>query len=259
MTIHFIGAGPGDPELITLKAYKIISNSPVCLYAGSLIPKEILNHCPKNAKLVDTSKMNLDAIVKEFKLASKENLDVARLHSGDLSIWSALGEQTRRLKEENINFTVTPGIPSFCAASAILENELTLPEITQSVILTRTQGKASSMPASESLENMAQTGATLVIHLSIQNLKNIVKTLIPYYGKNCPIAIIYRATWPDQKVIKGKLENILDKTPDMIKRTALIIVSKALFNNDFKESSLYSKDYETRFKKISKKKVFFND
>ena len=250
MTIHFIGAGPGDPGLMTLKGYKIISKCPVCLYAGSLIPQEILSHCPQNAKLIDTSHMNLDSILEEFKLASKNNLDVARLHSGDLSIWSAMGEQIRRLKEEKINFSITPGVPSFSASSAVLENEFTLPEVTQTVILTRTSGRASKMPSNESLENMARIGATLVIHLSIQNIENIVKKLIPYYGENCPIALVYRASWPDQKIIKGNLLNIKDKVPKEIKRQTLIIVSKALFNNNFKDSSLYSVNYETRFKKV---------
>ena len=259
MTIHFIGAGPGDPELITLKAHKIISKSPICLYAGSLIPNKILEYCPPNVKLVDTSKMDLDSILTEFKLANQKQLDVARLHSGDLSIWSALGEQTRLLKKENISYSITPGVPSFCAASAILENEFTLPEITQTVILTRTDGKASSMPSNESLQNMARTEATLIIHLSIQNLKNIVTTLIPFYGKLCPAAIVYRATWPDQKVIKGNLSNIVIKTPIEIQRTALIIISKALYNEDFVESSLYSSNYETRFKKIKHYKDFKNE
>ena len=259
MTIHFIGAGPGDPELITLKAHKIISKSPICLYAGSLIPNKILEYCPQNVKLVDTSKMDLDSILTEFKLANQKQLDVARLHSGDLSIWSALGEQTRLLKKENISYSITPGVPSFCAASAILENEFTLPEITQTVILTRTDGKASSMPPNESLQNMAKTEATLIIHLSIQNLKNIVTTLIPFYGKLCPAAIVYRATWPDQKVIKGNLSNIVIKTPIEIQRTALIIISKALYNEDFVESSLYSSNYETRFKKIKHYKDFKNE
>lgn len=256
MTIHFIGAGPGDPDLMTLKGYKIISKCPVCLYAGSLIPKEILSHCPQNAKLIDTSHMNLDSILAEFKIASKNNLDVARLHSGDLSIWSAMGEQIRRLKEEKINFSITPGVPSFSAASAVLENEFTLPEVTQTVILTRTAGRATKMPSDESLDNMGRIGATLVIHLSIQNIENIIKKLIPYYGENCPVAIIYRASWPDQKIIKGNLLNIIDKIPKELKRTALIIVSKALFNSDFKESSLYSPYYQTRFKKsINNKEV----
>ena len=259
MTIHFIGAGPGDPELITLKAHKIISKSPICLYAGSLIPNKILEYCPPNVKLVDTSKMDLDSILTEFKLANQKQLDVARLHSGDLSIWSALGEQTRLLKKENISYSITPGVPSFCAASAILENQFTLPEITQTVILTRTDGKASSMPPNESLQNMAKTEATLIIHLSIQNLKNIVTTLIPFYGKLCPAAIVYRATWPDQKVIKGNLSNIVIKTPIEIQRTALIIISKALYNEDFVESSLYSSNYETRFKKIKHYKDFKNE
>ena len=250
MTIHFIGAGPGDPDLMTLKGYKIISKCPVCLYAGSLIPQEILSHCPQNAKLIDTSHMNLDSILAEFKIASKNNLDVARLHSGDLSIWSAMGEQIRRLKEEKINFSITPGVPSFSASSAVLENEFTLPEVTQTVILTRTSGRASKMPSNESLENMARIGATLVIHLSIQNIEKIVKKLIPYYGENCPIALVYRASWPDQKIIKGNLLNIKDKVPKEIKRQTLIIVSKALFNNNFKDSSLYSVNYETRFKKV---------
>ncbi len=251
MTVHFIGAGPGDPELLTLKAYKIISSSPICIYAGSLIPKKLLSHCPKNADLIDSSKMDLESIRKEFLVAKKKKKNIARLHSGDLSMWSTLSEQIRILKNENIRFTITPGITSFSLASALLESQFTLPGISQTIILTRTQGRASPMPSNEKLENLAKIGATLVIHLSIKKLNNIIEKLLPYYGKKCPIAILYRMSWPEEKIIRGNLSNIIEKTPKTFKRSALIIVSKTLFNQKFINSSLYSSSYETRFRKVN--------
>ncbi len=207
MTIHFIGAGPGDPDLITLKGYKIISKCPVCLYAGSLIPQEILSHCPQNAKLIDTSHMNLDSILAEFKLASKNNLDVARLHSGDLSIWSAMGEQIRRLKEERINFSITPGVPSFSAASAVLENEFTLPEVTQTVILTRTAGRATKMPSDD------QT--------------NIL--ILRSFGKFFGLAGIRLGFLISNKEIDKKIQFLIGTWP--ISNVAINVASKALIDD----------------------------
>ena len=174
MTVHFIGAGPGAPDLITVRGRDLIARCPVCLYAGSLVPKALLEHCPPGARIVDTAPMSLDEIVEECKRATADGHDVARLHSGDLSVWSAMGEQLRRLDEAGIAYTVTPGVPSFAAAAAALGQELTLPEVAQSVVLTRTSGRASAMPPAETLEAFAATGATLAIHLSIHILDKVV-------------------------------------------------------------------------------------
>ncbi|MFM8859970.1 MAG: cobalt-precorrin-4/precorrin-4 C(11)-methyltransferase, partial [Methylocystis sp.] len=181
MTIYFIGAGPGAPDLLTLRGRDLISRAPVCLYAGSLVPKEILSHCPKDARIIDTAPLSLDEIISEMEQATKLGLDVARLHSGDLSIWSAVGEQMRRLDALNIPYSLTPGVPAFAAAAALLKRELTLPEVAQSVVLTRTSGRASAMPSKEKLSSFAQTGATLAIHLSIHILQEVTEELAHYY------------------------------------------------------------------------------
>ncbi|HYP57555.1 MAG TPA: precorrin-4 C(11)-methyltransferase [Beijerinckia sp.] len=249
MTIHFIGAGPGAPDLITLRGRDLIARSPVCLYAGSLVPQALLQHCPQGAHILDTASMDLDQIVAEFQNAHEAGQDVARLHSGDLSIWSALGEQIRRLDELSIPYTITPGVPSFAAAAASLGCELTLPEVAQSLVLTRTQGRASSMPERETLAAFAQTGATLAIHLSIHALGKVVAELTPYYGEDCPIAIVFRASWPDQRVVRGTLSNIIEvlaATP--MERTALIFVGRVLAAKDFRTSALYDADYQRRFR-----------
>jgi precorrin-4/cobalt-precorrin-4 C11-methyltransferase len=249
MTIHFIGAGPGAPDLITIRGRDLIAACPVCLYAGSLVPKALLAHCPANARIVDTAPLSLDQIVYEFARADADRQDVARLHSGDLSVWSAMGEQLRRLEQLGIPFTVTPGVPSFAAAAAALAQELTLPGVTQSVVLTRTAGRASAMPERENLRNFAATGATLAIHLSIHVLDTVVAELTPHYGPDCPVAIVYRASWPDQRVIRGTLASIvglLEATA--IERTALILVGPVLGTSAFRDSALYDPDYQRRFR-----------
>lgn len=248
MTIHFIGAGPGAPDLLTLRGRDLIAACPVCLYAGSLVPEEILTHCPPDAKIINTAPLDLDAIIAECKAATDAGLDVARLHSGDLSVWSAMGEQMRRLKAEGIPVSVTPGVPAFAAAAAALEVELTAPRLAQSVILTRTPGRASSMPTGESLANFAATGATLAIHLSIHNLAQVVADLTPAYGADCPVAVVYRATWPDEQVVKATLATIEEAMGEGVERTALILVGPALGLDGFTESRLYSKDYDRRFR-----------
>lgn len=249
MTVHFIGAGPGAADLITIRGRDLIARCPVCLYAGSLVAEALLSHCPPGAEIVDTAPMTLDEIVARIKSATREGKDVARLHSGDLSIWSALGEQLRRLDQIGIAYTVTPGVPSFAAASAALARELTLPEVAQSVVLTRTPGRASSMPENETLEAFAATRATLAVHLSIHVLAEVVRRLLPYYGPECPIAIVYRASWPDERVIRGTLSNIVAQmTEQAVERTALILVGEALGRDDFRESALYSVDYRRRFR-----------
>ena len=248
MTVHFIGAGPGAADLLTLRGRDLIASCPVCLYAGSLIPEAVLAHCPADARLVNTAPLDLNDIIAECKKASAAGLDVARLHSGDLSVWSAMGEQLRRLKAENISVTITPGVPSFAAAAAALGIELTLPGLAQSVVLTRTAGRASAMPETETLKNFARTGATLAIHLSIHNLDQVVATLGPLYGVKCPAAIVYRASWPDQQVIRAPLDRLLAQVPEGIERTALILVGPVLAEADFDDSCLYSPNYNRRFR-----------
>ena len=248
MTVHFIGAGPGAADLLTLRGRNLIAGCPVCLYAGSLIPEEILSHCPTGARIINTAPLDLDAIIAECKAATDAGQDVARLHSGDLSVWSAMGEQLRRLRAEQIPVTITPGVPSFAAAAAALGTELTLPGLAQSVVLTRTPGRASAMPETETLENFARTKATLAIHLSVHNLAQVVETLTPIYGAACPAAIVYRASWPDQQIIRGQLNNLSASLPDDIERTALILVGPALSGDGFEDSCLYAPDYDRRFR-----------
>ena len=249
MTVHFIGAGPGAPDLITVRGRELIANCAVCLYAGSLVPEALLEACPPGARIVDTAPMSLDEIVAEFKRATDQGQDVARLHSGDLSIWSALGEQLRRLEALKIPFTVTPGVPAFAAASAALAKELTLPEVAQSVVLTRTSGRASSMPESESLSAFAATRATLAIHLSIHTLDKIVAELIPSYGEACPVAVIFRASWPEERIVRATLATIVGEVAKTdIDRTALILVGEVLAARDFRDSALYDPGYQRRFR-----------
>ena len=248
MTVHFIGAGPGAPDLLTLRGRDLIAACPVCLYAGSLVPEAVLDHCPEGARIVNTAPMSLDEIIGEIRAAHAAGQDVARLHSGDLSVWSAMGEQLRRLRAEGIPVTVTPGVPAFAAASAALGAELTLPGLAQSVVLTRTPGRASSMPEGETLANFAATGATLAIHLSIQNLDTVVSDLTPFYGADCPVAVVYRASWPDERIIRGTLGDIAGLLDADISRTALILVGPALKAEGFTESCLYSVGYDRRYR-----------
>ncbi|MBE1293733.1 MAG: precorrin-4 C(11)-methyltransferase [Rhodobacteraceae bacterium] len=248
MTVHFIGAGPGAADLLTLRGRDLIAACPVCLYAGSLVPEAILSHCPENARVINTAPLDLDAIVVECRAAHDAGQDVARLHSGDLSVWSAMGEQIRRLKAEGIPVSVTPGVPSFAAAAAALQTELTLPGLAQSVVLTRTPGRASSMPKGETLTNFAATGATLAIHLSIGNLDQVISDLTPAYGAGCPVAVVYRASWPDQQVIRTTLASLKDDVTENITRTALILVGPALAGEGFKESCLYATEYDRRYR-----------
>ncbi|WP_315756407.1 precorrin-4 C(11)-methyltransferase [Bradyrhizobium sp. SZCCHNRI2007] len=249
MTVHFIGAGPGAADLITLRGRDLIATCPVCLYAGSLVPQALLDHCPPGARIVDTAPMSLDEIVAEIERATLAGEDVARLHSGDLSIWSALGEQLRRLDALRIPYTITPGVPSFAAAAAALGRELTLPGLAQSVVLTRTSGRASAMPETEQLSLFAQSRATLAIHLSIHVLDKVVEELRPHYGDDCPVAIVYRASWPDQLILTGTLATIVGQiTTSAVERTALILVGRALAAEDFHNSALYDADYQRRFR-----------
>lgn len=249
MTVHFIGAGPGAADLITVRGRDLIARCPVCLYAGSIVPKELLAYCPAGATVIDTAPMTLDEIEAEFVRAHDAKLDIARLHSGDLSIYSALAEQVRRLERRGIPYTLTPGVPAFAAAAAVLGRELTVPEVTQSVVLTRMPGRASKMPEGEKLAAFAATGATLVIHLAIQSIDTIVRELTPLYGSGCPVAVVVRASWPDERVIRGTLADIATKlAAEPVERTALVMVGHALAAADFRDSALYDPDYRRRFR-----------
>ena len=249
MTVHFIGAGPGAADLITLRGRDLIARCPVCLYAGSLVPQALLAHCPPGARIVDTAALDLDAIVAEFTSAHEAGHDVARLHSGDLSIWSAVGEQIRRLDSAGIPYTVTPGVPAFAAAAAALKRELTLPEVAQSVVLTRTGGRASAMPERETLAAFAATGATMAIHLSIHALERVTAELIPHYGEDCPAAVVAFASWPQERIVTATLCTIAARlADDPVERTALILVGRALAADDFRESALYDAGYVRRFR-----------
>ena len=248
MTVHFIGAGPGAADLITLRGRDLVASCPVCIYAGSLVPEEILSHCPKDARIVNSAPLDLDAIIAECRAANDAGQDVARLHSGDTSVWSAMGEQMERLREEGIAVSITPGVPAFAAAAATLGTELTLPGVAQSVVLTRTSGRASAMPESETLTGFAATGATLAIHLSIHRLSEVVAELLPFYGRDCPVAVIFRASWPDERIIRGTLATIVEEMDDGITRTALILVGEALRGESGQRSALYSPDYDRRYR-----------
>jgi precorrin-4/cobalt-precorrin-4 C11-methyltransferase len=249
MTVHFIGAGPGAADLITVRGRDLIARCPVCLYAGSIVPAALLTYCPPGARIVDTAPMTLDEIEAELAAAHGAGLDVARLHSGDLSVYSALAEQLRRLERRGIPYTLTPGVPAFAAAAAALGRELTVPEVAQSVVLTRMGGRASRMPEGERLAAFAATGATLAIHLAIPAIATIVAELTPFYGADCPVAVVVRASWPDERIVRGTLGDIAAKVAvDPIERTALILVGRALAAEDFRESALYDADYRRRFR-----------
>ncbi len=250
MTVHFIGAGPGAPDLLTLRGRDLIASSPVCLYAGSLVPEGILAFCPKGCKIINTAPLDLDQIMAEIAAADAAGLDVVRLHSGDLSIWSAMGEQLRRLRGLGIAYSVTPGVPSFAAAAATLGAELTLPGLSQSVVLTRTSGRASAMPDTENLAAFAATGATLAIHLSVHVLARVVSELTPHYGADCPVAIIWRASWPDERVVRATLGTLDTVISAQMERTALIMVGRTLGAEDFGTSRLYAGDYDRRYRPV---------
>ena len=249
MTVHFIGAGPGAADLITVRGRDLLANCPVCLYAGSIVSPEVLKYCPPDARVVDTAPMSLDEIEAEYSAAHASGKDVARLHSGDLSVWSAVAEQIRRLEKLGIPYTLTPGVPSFAAAAAALGRELTIPEVAQSLVLTRVSGRASKMPEGETLKGFGATGATLAIHLAIHAISEIVAELTPLYGTDCPVAVVFRASWPEERVVRGTLSDIEGKlAADPIERSAIIFVGRGLGAEDFRESSLYDAYYQRRFR-----------
>lgn len=249
MTVHFIGAGPGAADLITLRGRDILACSPVCLYAGSIVAPELLSHCPSNAILIDSAPMSLDEIEAAYVTAHRRGQDVARLHSGDLSVYSAVAEQIRRLERHGIPYTLTPGVPAFAAAAAALGKELTVPEVAQSLVITRVSGRASAMPPKETLKAFGATGATLAIHLAIHALERVVAELAPVYGADCPVAVVVRASWPDERILRGTLGDIVAQVAaEPIERTALILVGRVLEVENFRESALYDPDYRRRFR-----------
>lgn len=249
MTVHFIGAGPGAADLITLRGRDLLQRCPVCLYAGSIVPPEMLSHCGPGTRIVDTAPMSLDEIEAEYVAAHAAGHDVARLHSGDLAMWSAVAEQMRRLRRLGIPYTLTPGVPAFSAAAAALGRELTIPEVAQSLVMTRVPGRASSMPAAETLAAFGATGATLAIHLAIHALDHVVTELTPLYGGDCPVAIVAHASWPQERVVIGTLATIEGLVADdPIERTAIIFVGRGLEADTFRESALYDPAYQRRFR-----------
>ncbi len=252
MTVHFIGAGPGAADLITVRGLALIRACPVVLYAGSLVPPGIVEEAGagvgakagESARVIDTAPMTLDEIIGEMKAAHGQGLDVARVHSGDPSLYGAIGEQMRRLDELGISYDVTPGVPAYAAAAAAMATELTLPDVSQTIILTRTSVRSSGMPDGEDLATLGQSGATLAIHLSVNNLGPVVRDLIPHYGEDCPVAVAYRVSWPDEKFIRGTLLDIRGKVKAAgITRTALILVGRVLAPGDFDDSRLYAADH----------------
>jgi precorrin-4/cobalt-precorrin-4 C11-methyltransferase len=243
MTVHFIGAGPGAADLITVRGRDLIAASPVCLYAGALVPVELLDHCPSGARKIDTANLTLDEIIAELAAAHTAGHDVARLHSGDPSVFSAMAEQMRRLDTLDIPYDVTPGVPAYAAAAATLARELTVPEVGQTVILTRIAGSASAMPAGEDLATLGVSQATMVLHLAVQQIDRVVEELIPNYGPDCPVAVVARASRDDELILRGTLADIADQVKAAaIRRTAVIIAGKVLSATTFRDSHLYSSD-----------------
>ena len=256
MTIHFIGAGPGDPDLITVRGRRLIESCPVVLYAGSLVPPEVIGCAPEGARVLDTAPMTLDEIVAEMQSAHTAGNDVARVHSGDPSLYGAIGEQMRRLDALGIPYDVTPGVPAYAAAAATLERELTLPGVSQTVILTRTSTRSSPMPEGEELADLARTGATLAIHLSVRSIAAVCETLTPLYGADCPAAVVHRASWPDERIVTGTLADLAAKVrPLRLRRTALILVGRVLAAETFDDSALYDAAHHHLLRPRKKKRA----
>jgi precorrin-4/cobalt-precorrin-4 C11-methyltransferase len=244
VTVHFIGAGPGDPDLITVRGRDLIARCPVVLYAGSLVPPAVIAGAPPGAKVIDTAPLDLDAIIAHVGDAHEAGLDVARVHSGDPAVFGAIAEQMRRLDALGIPYDVTPGVPAYAAAAAALKTELTLPEVSQTVILTRTEGKASPMPNREDLVTLGAAGATLAIHLSVRNIRRVVAELTPHYGPDCPVVVAVRVGWPEEQFIRGTLATIAaDVRAAKVTRTALILVGRVLQPQRFTDSRLYAAEH----------------
>jgi precorrin-4/cobalt-precorrin-4 C11-methyltransferase len=241
MTVHFVGAGPGAADLITLRAQRLLSECSVCLYAGSLVPAEVLAHCPPGARLIDTADLTLDEIVAAMTEASAEGRDVVRLCSGDPAVFSAIAEQARRLDRAAIDYDITPGVPAFAAAAAALRRELTVPGVGQTVVLTRIAQRATAMPPGEDLPSLGAVGATLVLHLAVQRIKRVVDELLPHYGKDCPAAVVAYASQRNEVLLRGTLGDIAAQVLAAgVTRTAVIIVGQVLAAEGFSDSHLYS-------------------
>ena len=244
MKVYFIGAGPGAADLITVRGQRLIERCPVILYAGSLVPTEVLDCARDDARVVDSAALNLDEILGEIRAAHESDEDVARVHSGDPSLYGAIAEQMRRLDTLSIDYEIVPGVPAFAAAAAALKTELTLPGVSQTVVLTRTAMRSSAMPNKEDLQTLGASGATLAIHLSIRNLRAVCEALLPNYGEDCPVAIVYRVTWPDEHIVRGTLGTIRELVRGQrIRRTALILVGPVLGENNFADSKLYDAEH----------------
>jgi precorrin-4/cobalt-precorrin-4 C11-methyltransferase len=241
VTVHFVGAGPGAADLLTLRAHRLLSECPVCLYAGSLIPEDVLTSCPKEARLIDTSRLVLEEIVAVMTEAHRDGHDVVRLCSGDPSVFSAVTEQARRLAAAGVPYDIVPGVPAFAAAAAVLHAELTVPAVAQSVVLTRIAREATPMPPGEQLGAFAATGATLVLHLAVQAIDDIVAELLPHYGPDCPAAVVARASHPDEHVVRAPLGGIAERVGAAgVRRTAVVLVGRALAAEGGVDSHLYS-------------------
>jgi precorrin-4/cobalt-precorrin-4 C11-methyltransferase len=241
MTVYFVGAGPGAADLLTVRAARLIETAPVILYAGSLVPAAVLAGARGDARLVDTAALDLDAISGELVAADRAGLDVVRLHSGDPSVFSAVAEQARRLDAAGVSWQVVPGVPAFAAAAAALRQELTLPGVGQTVVLTRTAARATPMPPGEDLTALAATGCTLVLHLAVQNIDQVSRDLLPHYGPDCPAAVVARASWPDELVLRCALGDLAEQVRARgIRRTAVIVVGRVLAEGSFRDSHLYS-------------------
>ncbi|WP_250038417.1 precorrin-4 C(11)-methyltransferase [Actinoplanes maris] len=243
MTVHFIGAGPGAADLITVRGQRLIASAPVCLYAGSLVPPELLEWCPPGSRRIDTADLTLDQIIAELVAAHAAGQDVARLHSGDPSVFSAVAEQMRRLDAAGVPYDVVPGVPAFAAAAASLHRELTVPGVAQTVILTRTAERATAMPEGEDLATLAASRSTMVLHLAVQRIDAVAAELLPHYGADCPVAVVARASRPDELIVRGTLTDIAARVKEAgIRRTAVIVVGAALTASHFPDSHLYSAD-----------------
>ncbi|HEY7145002.1 MAG TPA: precorrin-4 C(11)-methyltransferase [Streptosporangiaceae bacterium] len=241
MTVYFVGAGPGAADLLTIRAQRLIAAAPVVLYAGSLVPREVLDGARPDARLVDTAALELGQITAELVAAHQAGSDVVRLHSGDPSIFSAVAEQARRLDAAGVPWQVVPGVPAFAAAAAALRQELTLPGVGQTVVLTRTAARATPMPDGEDLASLGATGATLVLHLAVQNIGQVTAELLPHYGPDCPAAVVARASWPDEAVIRCPLGELAGQVrAHGIRRTAIIVIGRVLAMQAFQDSHLYS-------------------
>ncbi|PRW62589.1 precorrin-4 C(11)-methyltransferase [Actinopolyspora mortivallis] len=241
MTVYFVGAGPGAADLITVRGQRTMASCPVCLYAGSLVPRDLLDNCPEGARLVDTARMNLDEILAEIERAHRDGLDVARLHSGDPAVFSAVAEQMRRLDEVGIDYEMVPGVPAFSAAAAALNREFTVPGVGQTVVLTRTAARATPMPEGEDLETLGRSRSTLVLHLAVNRIEELVERLVPNYGAECPVAVVAGASREDERVLRGTLADVAGRVREAgIERTAVVVVGRVLAADRFPDSHLYS-------------------